>query len=467
MAPISVLEFKRNANTRRRSRRRSSASSMACRASSSSSSSSPVSITEFDLYDLLGIESSSDHSQIKTAYRSLQKRCHPDIAGPSGHDMAIILNEVYALLSDPSSRLAYDKEQAKMTELRGYTGKPIYSVWVGSESEQRAVFVDEVKCIGCLKCALFAEKTFAIESVYGRARVVAQWADPEHKIQEAIEACPVDCISIVERSNLAALEFLMSKQPRGNVRVGMGNAAGARVSNIFTDVKKFQIRFQDAVRKASTQHSNETDLQRASKLSAIQAIRSISNWLYWQTPKSDGSTTVTLQKLKQITGKSYEPPSMDKLRNAAAAWKQARESPRRIHQTSPKNYIYHEEYWIPSTNFLPPSTHKNSYSTTVSEPSSPLSSTKEWKVKNDRDHTRSKNRNLIGSIPLGMAMVAAVTVHLQGEGTAGQLNEHMGGSIALQVVNSSWLPAILAGMTWCMIGIIAVGFVEAIRSRKV
>lgn len=289
----------------------------------------------------------------------------------------------------------------------------------------------------------------------------------------------------------------MSKQPRGNVRVGMGNAAGTRVSNIFTDVKKFQIRFQDAAQRASTQHSNvssaynnplltfkllifqsvniltlkfffqETDLQRASRLSAIQAIRSISNWLYWQTPKSDGSTTGTLQKLKQITGKSYD-PSMDKLRNAAAARKQARESSRPIHQTPPKNYIYHEEYWIPSTNLLPPSTDKNSYSTSVSEPSSPSSSKKEWKVSNDRDHTTSKNnqRNPLGSIPLGMAMVAAVIVHLQGKGTAGGLNEHMGGSIALQIVNSSWLPVILAGMTWCMIGIIAVGFVEAIRGRE-
>lgn len=87
------------------------------------------------------------------------------------------------------------QEQGKVAELKGYTGKPIYSVWFGLETEERAVFVDELKCVGCLKCALFAEKTFAIESVYGRARVVAQWADPEHKIQEAIETCPVDCIS--------------------------------------------------------------------------------------------------------------------------------------------------------------------------------------------------------------------------------------------------------------------------------
>lgn len=55
----------------------------------------------------------------------------------------------------------------------------------------------------------------------------------------------------VERSNLAALEFLMSKQPRGNVRVGADNTAGVRVSNIFVDVEKFQTRFQETMEKAS------------------------------------------------------------------------------------------------------------------------------------------------------------------------------------------------------------------------
>lgn len=87
------------------------------------------------------------------------------------------------------------QEQAKSSEFKGFTGRPIYSVWCGSESEQRAIFVDEIKCVGCLKCALLAEKTFAVESVYGRARVVSQWADSPNKIDEAIESCPVNCIS--------------------------------------------------------------------------------------------------------------------------------------------------------------------------------------------------------------------------------------------------------------------------------
>lgn len=60
---------------------------------------------------------------------------------------------------------------------------------------------------------------------------------------------------MVERSELAALEFLMSKQPRGNVRVGAGNSVGARVSNIFVDVKKFQTRVVDARNRADAESS--------------------------------------------------------------------------------------------------------------------------------------------------------------------------------------------------------------------
>ncbi|CAH2051094.1 unnamed protein product, partial [Thlaspi arvense] len=357
-----------------------------------------------DIYELLGVESNSPQSEIKSAYRALQKRCHPDIAGPAGHDMAIILNQAYSLLSDPISRSAYDKERAKVAELRGYTGKPIYSVWLGAETEQRAVFVDEVKCVGCLKCALLAQNTFAVESVYGRARVVAQWADTHSTIQEAIDACPVDCISIVERSNLAALEFLMSKQPRGNVRVGAGNTVGTRVSNIFVDVDKFQARFREVTNKASTKRSKsfedinkmefallvdsncnklevqgqsktppvpkESDSQRQARRSTIEAIKSISNWIkYWQIPRPSTPSSPVEQSrgenLKYLIAaraggdRSEEPSntsniSINKLQEAAAARKHARENPQ-LTTTSRRsvssNYNVStngDEYWTPS-----------------------------------------------------------------------------------------------------------------------
>lgn len=87
--------------------------SSVCRASSSSWT------ADFDLYEILGVEFSSDQSQIKAAYRSLQKRCHPDIAGPAGHDMAIVLNEIYSILSDPTSRSAYDRVSAGVFKCPG------------------------------------------------------------------------------------------------------------------------------------------------------------------------------------------------------------------------------------------------------------------------------------------------------------------------------------------------------------
>ncbi|CAN1165004.1 Chaperone protein dnaJ C76, chloroplastic [Linum perenne] len=421
-------------------------------AASSSSAASSL-ITDFDLYDLLGIDSSSNQSQIKLAYRALQKRCHPDIAGPTGHDMAIVLNEAYSILSDPNSRLAYDKEQSKMAELRGYTGKPLYSSWMGSEREDRAVFVDEVKCVGCLKCALFAKKTFAIESVYGRARVVAQWADPEDKIQAAIDTCPVDCISFVERTDLAALEFLMSKQPRGNVRIGASNSAGVRVSNIFVDVKKFQNRVSNAI---NNQGSKEADLQREAKMSAIQAIRSL--WLYWLAPINPASRNQHSLKLLPLpkassssSSSTTDQPDLKKLHEAA-------EARRRNATVGPTKTKDDEEYWVPSTQPIPSSpTRANSNKSSVRP-----------KSKKVKYVTVEKERKRSLTIPVVVATVAAVLVHLQvgGKAVVGGLNEHIGGTVALDVVNSAWLQVSLAWMTWFLIGAAAVELGESIRSNK-
>ncbi|GJT44811.1 succinyl-CoA ligase [ADP-forming] subunit alpha-1, mitochondrial [Tanacetum coccineum] len=435
------------------------ANSMVCKAAGSSSSS----ITDFDLYDLLGVDSSVDNMAIKQAYRSLQKKCHPDIAGLAGHDMAIILNEAYAVLSDPLSRFDYDKEQAKVADFKGYTGKPIYSVWYGSESEQRAVFVDEVKCVGCLKCALVAEKTFAIESVYGRARVVAQWADPENKVQEAIEACPVDCISMVERSKLAALEFLMSKQPRGNVRIGASNTGGVCATNIFVDVDKFQDKYVAAMERGSSKRSKDQDLHWEARISAIQAIRSITNWLYWQPPIPGMPATQTSKKLLQIAENSTQSkssPNINKLKEAVAARKQAQTTKKPKSSSS-------SEYWTPSPYILPESSNskadpKPSPSATSNKPKQDLYNEK-FVVQNEIRSTHPYE----WGVPLGMASVASVIVRLQlGDTTAGGIESHAGGSLLLDVVNSSWLQVILAGVTWFLIGMAAVELIAMLRFKS-
>ncbi|XP_055805978.1 chaperone protein dnaJ C76, chloroplastic [Solanum dulcamara] len=414
--------------------------SVICRAHTSS-------ITDFDLYDLLGVESSSNQAQIKLAYRNLQKRCHPDIAGPSGHDMAIILNEAYALLSDPIARMAYDKEVTKIEDLRGYTGKPLYSAWCGEENEERAVFVDEVKCVGCLKCALLAEKTFAVECVYGRARVVAQWADTEAKIQEAIDACPVDCISVVERSNLAALEFLMAKKPRGNVSIGAGNTVGARTSNIFDDLDKFQSRYQDAFNK---DFKNNPKALEEARMAAFQAIRAMSNWFYWQSPI--GGAAEAVQTLVPVRRRLIE-PDVKKLRHAVEAMKQVKK------ETT--NQRSNDEYWSPSTPTLPAATDT---SLTVDEVSSPKLPA-EFYDETFSPKEKHQDSPWLRGVPLTTATAAAIIVWIKlGEEATVRLNNHIGGSLALDIVNSSWLKVILAGVTWYMIGMALVELTGSLHS---
>ncbi|KAL1539570.1 chaperone protein dnaJ C76, chloroplastic-like [Salvia divinorum] len=397
---------------------------------------------EFNLYELLGIDSCSDTRQIKEAYRALQKRCHPDIAGPPGHDMAIVLNEAYALLSDPNTRMAYDKELAKVGDLLGYTGRPIYSKWCGSESEERAIFVDEVKCVGCLKCALFAGKTFAVESVYGRARVVAQWADPQHKINQAIAACPVDCISFVERSELAALEFVMSKQPRGNVRIGASNTGGVRTADVFDEVEKFQARY-----KASKRQSNCKDSESESYSRRISAIQMISNWLYWQPrPTADAAPLVVIRNSKLSTS-----PSLEKLKAAA----RVRATTRHKKETASPNYT---DYWVPGTLALP------------TPGSSDPGPTRKKKRPSDGEPLNPKKDLSIPFgwvLPVGSSAAAAAVVadRLSLGGPETGLQDHIAGSVALAIVNSPWMQVGLAAVTWYLIGVYILEILVALRPK--
>ena len=68
---------------------------------------------------------------------------------------------------------------------------------LGGKLREKAVWVDERKCIGCTYCSSVATNTFAMEPDQGRARAFRQDGDSEELIQEAIDTCPVDCIEWV------------------------------------------------------------------------------------------------------------------------------------------------------------------------------------------------------------------------------------------------------------------------------
>ncbi len=75
---------------------------------------------------------------------------HPDIVGERATSLAVILNACYTTLMDASLRALYDFELKQFIKRAGggFDGLPV-SIWMGSEKEQRAVFVAENECIGC------------------------------------------------------------------------------------------------------------------------------------------------------------------------------------------------------------------------------------------------------------------------------------------------------------------------------
>jgi curved DNA-binding protein CbpA len=187
-----------------------------------------------DFYELLGVADDADVKTIKKAYYSFAKECHPDVSEDEdeGHNMCILLNEAYEILSDPISRSLYDAEleQQRQDEEDSFTGTA-YSKWTTRKAEPgetRAVFVDEFTCIGCKQCVWQAPATFRMNDDYGRSRVFAQWLNSEDEIEAAINACPVDCIHWVDREQLPFLEHIAVNYEKVSVGI-MQSQTGATV----------------------------------------------------------------------------------------------------------------------------------------------------------------------------------------------------------------------------------------------
>jgi len=77
---------------------------------------------------------------------------------------------------------------------------------LGGQLAEKAVWVDESKCIGCKYCVHVASNTFIVDEFHGRSRAIRQDGDSSDVIQEAIDTCPVDCIHWVKFEELDDLE---------------------------------------------------------------------------------------------------------------------------------------------------------------------------------------------------------------------------------------------------------------------
>jgi ferredoxin len=185
-----------------------------------------------DLYAVLDVDPTASTAQINSSWKRLQKAVHPDVAGAYAETAAALLNEARTVLVRQPDRDAHDSDRAEWLK-RGGTDRDLFSVFAteplsawsgptttssssssssgsGGESQvaknadsfsvdvSRGVFVDESQCIGCVQCATAAPNTFRVETRFGRARVVDQWADGADAVADAVETCPVRCIHFVD-----------------------------------------------------------------------------------------------------------------------------------------------------------------------------------------------------------------------------------------------------------------------------
>ena len=100
-----------------------------------------------------------------------------------------------------SSEISYEEQnKVENIEITGF--EPV----LGGQLAEKAVWVDEAKCIGCQYCVHVASNTFLVDEFHGRSRAIRQDGDSVDVIQEAIDTCPVDCIHWVKFEELDDLE---------------------------------------------------------------------------------------------------------------------------------------------------------------------------------------------------------------------------------------------------------------------
>ena len=263
-------------------------------------------------YTLLGVSRDATKAEIKTAYYSLSKLCHPDVCGVDGNDLCALLNDAYGVLKDDTLRFFYDQELAQVQAdvEDGFDPEKTRSRWFPHrvpQGDQRAVFVDENTCIGCKQCVWAAPAMFRLEPLHGRSQVWGQWLNSEDQIQTAIDACPVSCIHWVQKDQLPVLEHVMARLPRVNVGI-MAAGQGGAVADVFSASVTFVKQREEARERRDKLRAKRREAEAAA--AAADATGEAQRRNYTQGRVEERNVDDMTERWQRATGWAWDPSEL-------------------------------------------------------------------------------------------------------------------------------------------------------------
>ena len=152
-----------------------------------------------DYYRLLGVKATASQAEIKSAYRKLARKHHPDVNrdSKSAAEQFSVISKAYTILSDPQERAYYD-DQLNTQRTRGYSifdsnnphakrarNLAIQAKWdrlvdevlerdrLENRERQRAVFTTVSLFLSTFFLALIRPQLWSVFNPFGRAIVLA------------------------------------------------------------------------------------------------------------------------------------------------------------------------------------------------------------------------------------------------------------------------------------------------------
>jgi hypothetical protein len=133
-------------------------------------------VSETSLYELLGLTRTATDDEVRSAYRRLARRVHPD-AGGSDREFQRV-HAAYRVLGDPGRRRAYDLRLARSADTGARPAAPSYSAGRADETiprpdarARRRYLLAMAVCVGMFALAGAVVRNYSVPVAMGMAIV--------------------------------------------------------------------------------------------------------------------------------------------------------------------------------------------------------------------------------------------------------------------------------------------------------